>query len=141
MFFESPFHGYPTCLIFAHVVLWSTTPCMARTSSRRRPGRTLTLGYIISVDVFFLYDLICILLFTTKMIYFFLRIISTQYTPLFYTHFSMMVIEKGKENLRELLNYQSVFSSKNILILLIWMLDDSFWSMFVNTWRRKDSFM
>ena len=53
MFIESPFIWYPTCLIFAHVVWWSTTPCTARTTSRRRPGRTLTLGYITSVDIFF----------------------------------------------------------------------------------------
>ena len=37
MFIESPFIWYPTCLIFAHVVWWSTTPCTARTTSRRRP--------------------------------------------------------------------------------------------------------
>ena len=42
MFFESPFHGYPTCLIFAHVVLWSTALWTARTTRRRRPGRYLT---------------------------------------------------------------------------------------------------
>ena len=52
MFIESPFIWYPTCLIFVHVVWWSTTPCTARTTSRRRPGRTLTLGYITSVDIF-----------------------------------------------------------------------------------------
>ena len=39
MFFESPFHGYPTCLIFAHVVSWSTALWTARTTRRRRPGR------------------------------------------------------------------------------------------------------
>ena len=53
MFIESPFIWYPICLIFAHVVWWSTTPCTARTTSRRRPGRTLALGYITSVDIFF----------------------------------------------------------------------------------------
>ena len=41
MFFESPFHGYPTCLIFAHVVSWSTAMLTARTTRRRRPGRSL----------------------------------------------------------------------------------------------------
>ena len=53
MFFESPFHGYPTCLIFAHVVSWSTALWMARTTRRRRPGRYLTLECITSVEIFF----------------------------------------------------------------------------------------
>ena len=53
MFFESPFHGYPTCLIFAHVVLWSTALWTARTTRRRRPGRYLTLECITSVEIFF----------------------------------------------------------------------------------------
>ena len=54
MFIESPFIWYPTCLIFALVVWWSMTSCTARKTSRRRPGRRLTLGYITSVDVFFI---------------------------------------------------------------------------------------
>ena len=53
MFFESPFHGYPTCLIFAHVVSWSTALWTARTTRRRRPGRYLTSGCITSVEIFF----------------------------------------------------------------------------------------
>ena len=53
MFFESPFHGYPTCLIFAHVVSWSTALWTARTTRRRRPGRYLTLECITSVEIFF----------------------------------------------------------------------------------------
>ena len=50
MFIEIPFIWYPTCLIFAHLVCWLTTPCTARTTSRRRPRRTLILGYITSVE-------------------------------------------------------------------------------------------
>ena len=42
MFIESPFIWYPTCLIFAHVVLWSTALWTARTTRRRRVGRSLT---------------------------------------------------------------------------------------------------
>ena len=53
-FIESPFIWYPTFLIFAHVVRWSTTPCTARITSRRRPGRKLTLEYITSVDIFWI---------------------------------------------------------------------------------------
>ena len=59
MFFESPFHGYPTCLIFAHVVSWSTALWTARTTRRRRPGRYLTLECITSVENFFYKDVIC----------------------------------------------------------------------------------
>ena len=53
MFIKSPFLRYPTCLIFAHVVWWSTALWTARTTRRRRPGRSLTLGYITSVGNFF----------------------------------------------------------------------------------------
>ena len=53
MFFESPFHGYPTCLTFDHVVWWSTALWTARTTRRRRPGRYLTLECITSVEIFF----------------------------------------------------------------------------------------
>ena len=59
MFFESPFHGYPTCLIFAHVVSWSTALWTARTTRRRRPGRYLTLECITSVEIFFYKGVIC----------------------------------------------------------------------------------
>ena len=53
MFNETPFLGYPTCLLFAHVVWWWTAMWTARTTRRRRPGRSLTLGYIPLVEVFF----------------------------------------------------------------------------------------
>ena len=59
MFFESPFHGYPTCLTFDHVVWWSTALWTARTTRRRRPGRYLTLECITSVEIFFYKDVIC----------------------------------------------------------------------------------
>ena len=42
LFTESPFLGYPTCLLSAHVVWWSTAMWRARTTRRRRPGRSLT---------------------------------------------------------------------------------------------------
>ena len=53
LFIESPFLGYPTCPLFAHLVWWSTALWTARTTRRRRPGRSLTLGYITSVGNFF----------------------------------------------------------------------------------------
>ena len=59
MFFESPFHGYPTCLTFDHVVWWSTALWTARTTRRRRPGRYLTLECITSVEIFFYKGVIC----------------------------------------------------------------------------------
>ena len=46
MFIKSSFLGYPTCLLSALVVWWSTTPWTARTTRRRRPGRLLALGCI-----------------------------------------------------------------------------------------------
>ena len=46
MFIKSSFLGYPTCLLSALVVWWSTTPWTARTTRRRRPGRSLALGCI-----------------------------------------------------------------------------------------------
>ena len=42
MFIKSSFLGYPTCLLFGHVVWWSTSLWTARTTRRRRPGRELT---------------------------------------------------------------------------------------------------
>ena len=48
LFTESTFLGYPTCLLSAHVVWWSTALWRARTTRRRRPGRSLTWGYITS---------------------------------------------------------------------------------------------
>ena len=42
VFIKSPFLGYPTCLLFGHVVWWSTSLWTARTTRRRRPGRYLT---------------------------------------------------------------------------------------------------
>ena len=38
MFIKSPFHGYPTCLLFGHLVWWSTSLGTARTTRRRGPG-------------------------------------------------------------------------------------------------------
>ena len=52
MFIESPFLGYPTCLIFAQVVWWSTALGTARTTRRGRPGRSLTSGCITSFEFF-----------------------------------------------------------------------------------------
>ena len=51
-FIESHFLGYPTCLLFAHVVWWSTALWTARSTRRKRPGRSLTVG-ITSVEIFF----------------------------------------------------------------------------------------
>ena len=48
---ENPFLGYPTCLLSALVVWWSTSLWTARTTRRRRPGRSLALGCITSVGV------------------------------------------------------------------------------------------
>ena len=59
MFIKSSFLGYPTCLLFGHVVWWSTSLWTARTTRRRRPGRSLRLGYITSVGIFFTSDMIC----------------------------------------------------------------------------------
>ena len=52
MFNETPFLGYPTCLLFAHVVWWWTALWTARTTRRRRPGRSLAVGCITSVEIF-----------------------------------------------------------------------------------------
>ena len=41
MFIESPFLGYPTCLLFAHVAWGWTALWTARTTRRIRPGRWL----------------------------------------------------------------------------------------------------
>ena len=53
VFIKSPFFGYPTCLLFAHLVWWSTALWTARTTRRRRPGRSLTLWCITSAGNFF----------------------------------------------------------------------------------------
>ena len=53
VFIKSPFLGYPTCLLFAHLVWWSTALWTARTTRRRRPGRSLTLWCITSAENFF----------------------------------------------------------------------------------------
>ena len=52
MFNETPFLGYPTCLLFAHVVWWWTALWTARTTRRRRPERSLAVGCITSVEIF-----------------------------------------------------------------------------------------
>ena len=52
MFNETPFLGYPTCQLFAHVVWWWTALWTARTTRRRRPGRSLAVGCITSVEIF-----------------------------------------------------------------------------------------
>ena len=55
---ECLFLGYPTCVYFAHVVWWLRALWMARTTRRRRPGKSLTLGCIISVGTFANLDVI-----------------------------------------------------------------------------------
>ena len=59
MFFESPFFWYPSCLVYAQVVWWSTALWTARTTRRRWPGKWLTLWCITSVEMFFNLDVIC----------------------------------------------------------------------------------
>ena len=57
MFIEGPFLGHSTCLFFGHVVWWSTAVWTATTTRRRRPGRSLTMGFVTSVEIF--QDVIC----------------------------------------------------------------------------------
>ena len=59
MFIESHFYGYPTCLVFAHVVWWLRALWTARTTRRTRPGSLLTWGCITSVEIFFNKDVMC----------------------------------------------------------------------------------
>ena len=56
--FSSPFQRYPTCLISVCACCWSTVLWTARRTWRRRPGRSLTLGCINSVGIFFNEDVI-----------------------------------------------------------------------------------
>ena len=56
--FSSPFQRYPTCLISVRACCWSTVLWTARSIWRRRPGRSLTLGCINSVGIFFNEDVI-----------------------------------------------------------------------------------
>ena len=56
--FSSPFQRYPTCLISVRACCWSTVLWTARRTWRRRPGRSLTLGCINSVGIFFNEDVI-----------------------------------------------------------------------------------
>ena len=56
--FPSPFQRYPTCLISVRACCWSTVLWTARRTWRRRPGRSLTLGCINSVGIFFNEDVI-----------------------------------------------------------------------------------
>ena len=59
MFIESHFYGYPTCLVFAHVVWWLRALWTARTPMRTGPGSLLTWGCIISAEIFFNKDVMC----------------------------------------------------------------------------------
>ena len=56
---ESPFLEYPTFLILADVVWWSTALWTARTAWRRKPGWLLTLRCITLVEFFFDEDATC----------------------------------------------------------------------------------
>ena len=51
--FYDLFKDSPTRPYFAHVVWWSTAQWTARTTRRKRPGRSLTVGFIAKVEIFF----------------------------------------------------------------------------------------